>query len=57
MTFADLQADYDPARGLILTLPVNVFDPDNGQFPQRSLTVVINQASGEIQPSLGAFRP
>ena len=56
MDFAKLQADYDPTNGLILQVPVNVFDPNLSTFPERFLTVEINQTNGDIQPSLAVAR-
>lgn len=56
MDFAELQSDYDPAQGLILQVPVSVFDPDVATFPRRFLTIVINQTSGAILPSLAVTR-
>ncbi|WP_425098086.1 hypothetical protein [Tropicibacter sp. S64] len=47
MTFDALQADYDPAQGLIFTLPVSL--PGGGdQFVDTALRIVLNQATGQI---------
>jgi hypothetical protein len=42
-------ASYDPARGLTVTLPVSLYDPDTAGFVQSTLSVTINQSSGQVQ--------
>ena len=51
INFAERKADYDTARGLTLTLPVQRYplgsdqDPDHGWY---DLDIMINQATGDI---------
>jgi len=52
--FDVMTAGYDPARGLILALPVSIFDTATGLFADRELGLVLNQASGEIIAELRA---
>ena len=47
LDFPALQADYDPAVGLRLLLPVDLPEGDAG-FETRMLLVLVNQSSGEI---------
>ena len=51
--FGALDAGYDPARGLIFTLPVTVYDDATGGVAPDVLTVVLNQATGRIDTRLG----
>ncbi len=44
--FNALEAGYDPARGLIFSAPINQLVA--GDFEPGVLTVVLNQATGEI---------
>ncbi|WP_238366813.1 hypothetical protein [Mesobacterium pallidum] len=50
--FAALTAGYDPAVGLIFTLPVQVYDADTAGFVGRALRVTLNQATGAIGTAL-----
>ena len=52
LSFADLKADYDPARGLILTVPTRIYDPALDFSNAAVLTVVLNQSTGAIDASL-----
>lgn len=53
--FSDRKADYDPARGLVLTMPASTFDPATGGGAPTVLSVTINQSSGEV--TAGATAP
>ena len=48
MDFAALTADYDPAQGLIFTLPVGSYITGEGSDPVYDLQVVPNQATGDV---------
>jgi hypothetical protein len=48
MMFSDLDASYDPAVGLIWTLPVVVLVSDTGDFQTVGLRVTLNQATGDV---------
>lgn len=50
MSFDQLRADYDPATGLTLLVPVNLYAPETGGFDEALLGVTINQATGTITP-------
>ncbi|GFE66403.1 hypothetical protein [Litoreibacter roseus] len=45
-----VHSDYDPAVGLTVTMPAQTFD--GFEFLDRQLSVVINQATGDITASL-----
>ncbi len=45
-----LGANYDPATGLTLRVPVSRFAPSTGGFDPAILAVTINQAAGTITP-------
>lgn len=47
--FDQLTADYDPARGLIFELPVEVVDEAVGGLVPKWLTLTLNQATGAIE--------
>jgi hypothetical protein len=49
MDLRPAEAAYDPARGLTVALPVSVYDPDSADFFDRTLSVTINQASGQVE--------
>ena len=49
MDLGPAAAAYDPARGLTVALPISTYDPDSASFFDRSLSVTINQASGQIE--------
>jgi hypothetical protein len=42
-------AGYDPARGLTVALPVNLYNADTAFFDAGTLVVTINQSTGEVQ--------
>ncbi|MFV0300337.1 MAG: hypothetical protein ACK5IP_05570 [Paracoccus sp. (in: a-proteobacteria)] len=46
--FAARSASYDPARGLVLRLPVEAFVPETGTGDRVEMTVIINQSSGGV---------
>ena len=48
LDFGAREASYDPARGLVLALPVEGFNPDTGKGDPGELTVTVNQSTGEI---------
>jgi hypothetical protein len=41
-------ADYDPARGLSINLPVGLYNQDTANFDDVTLRVTINQATGDV---------
>ena len=47
-----LTADYDPAQGLILTLPVGRWVPDADAFLNETLHVTLNQSTGAVDTTL-----
>lgn len=48
MDFSGLQADYDPAQGLIFTLPVQFYQYGPEDLAWRTIRIVLNQATGQI---------
>jgi hypothetical protein len=52
MNIGPATAAYDPARGLTVALPVGVYNADTAGFDQGTLSVTINQASGQVQAAL-----
>lgn len=48
LSLAGMDATYDPAMGLIFTIPAQVYDQDKGWFYDDWLTVIVNQASGRV---------
>ncbi len=54
VSFAQLTAGYDPARGLMFEVPVQVYDSDAADFAPRWLNFTLNQASGLIDAWLHA---
>ena len=52
--FPGREARYDAARGLVLAMPVEGFNPDKGAGDQGELTVTINQSSGEVTAEVSA---
>ena len=46
----NIDASYDPARGLTVRTPVEVFAPATGGIDPAILAVTINQATGVISP-------
>jgi hypothetical protein len=49
MDLGPATAAYDPARGLTVTLPVSLYDPDTADFVRGALSVTINQSTGQVQ--------
>lgn len=50
MDIGPATASYDPARGLTVSLPVSVYDPDAAEFyTVKRLSVTINQSTGQVQ--------
>lgn len=47
-----VSARYDPSVGLVIDLPVQLFDPQAAGFRDARLGVRINQAAGVIDPVL-----
>ena len=46
--FSELEARYDPAIGLVFTVPARIVLPETGfQNPTR-LTITVNQATGDV---------
>jgi hypothetical protein len=43
-----LAAAYDPARGLVWSLPAQLFDPATGGFAPATLIVTLNQSTGAV---------
>lgn len=48
LDFAKRQARYDPARGLILTLPAQHYRPEDPEAGWYTLTLTVNQQTGKI---------
>ena len=48
MDFAKLEAGYDPARGLVFTLPAMIYLPEKGFANSALLKITLNQSSGAI---------
>lgn len=48
LDFARRQVEYDPARGLVVRMPVSALNPDTGEPDRGELTVEINQSTGQI---------
>lgn len=46
--FAAHKAEYDPARGLVLTMPVASYDAETGGGDPAEMTLTINQSTGEV---------
>ena len=51
LMFAQLEAGYDPERGLIFSLPGMIYLPEKTFSNSTLLTVVLNQSTGEITVS------
>lgn len=47
--FQSLEANYDPAIGLIFHVPVSIYDGTNGEFTSTWLVFTLNQATGLIE--------
>ncbi|WBU56774.1 hypothetical protein [Paracoccus sediminicola] len=52
--FAGRSADYDPARGLVLDIPVETFRPETGMGAPATLNVTINQSTGDVTAEVTA---
>jgi hypothetical protein len=52
LSLEGMEARYDPARGLVFSVPVRVMRED-GTFRDTVLTVSVNQATGAVAASLG----
>lgn len=52
VNFSELQAQYDPAKGLQFTLPVTYYDGSTAGFVARTLNMTLNQATGDIGTDL-----
>lgn len=53
LTLSGIGSSYDPATGLTLTMDTQAYDPDTASSAEpRTLTVTINQATGEITANL-----
>lgn len=48
MHFQALEAGYDPAIGLIFTLPAQIYLPDSGFSNSTLLTITLNQSTGVV---------
>lgn len=48
MDFDAIRADYDPARGLGVVVPVGVYNPTTAGFDETLLSVTINQSTGSL---------
>ena len=48
MDFGAMTADYDPAQGLIFTLPVGSYITGEDSDPVYDLQIVLNQATGDV---------
>ena len=46
--FQDLEAAYDPARGLIFTVPAMIYLPEERFVNGTLLTITLNQSTGDI---------
>lgn len=52
MNLEPAEASYDPARGLTVTLPISVYNADTAGFDDGTLSVTINQASGQVEAAV-----
>ncbi|WP_375279256.1 hypothetical protein [Pseudooctadecabacter sp.] len=48
MLFDDLTSEYDPARGLIFTIPAIIYLPEQSFQNSALLTITVNQATGDV---------
>ena len=53
LDFAARQVEYDPARGLVVRMPVAVPNPDTGEPDRGELTIEIDQSTGGITAEVG----
>lgn len=51
LTLDDMTSDYDPAIGLTFTLKAGAYNPETGGTLPQTLTITLNQATGEITAS------
>ena len=51
MFFEDLEASYDPAKGLTLTVPAIIYLPEQSFQNSALVSVTINQSTGEATAS------
>lgn len=51
LTLDDMTSAYDPAIGLTFELTAGAYDPETGGTIPQTLTVTLNQATGEITAS------
>lgn len=49
--FAALEADYDPARGLVLTVPAIIYLPEQSFQNSALVKIEVNQATGQVAVS------
>jgi hypothetical protein len=49
--FSALESDYDPARGLVFRVPAIIYMPDQSFQNSAFLTIVVNQATGDVNVS------
>lgn len=52
MNFAERGTAYDPARGLLIDMPVEISDPSTDVLVARQLTVAIRQDTGAVAGEL-----
>lgn len=50
--FGDIDAGYDPATGLMVSLPVQIYLPEEDFAGAALLRFTLNQTTGEITPRL-----
>ncbi len=48
LDLSKIEASYDPARGLLFTLPAGNYNPDTGGSIWHPLSITLNQATGKI---------
>jgi hypothetical protein len=46
--FSELEAGYDPAQGLLLTVPAVIYLPEQSFQNSTALTIAVNQSSGDV---------
>ena len=51
IAFSELEADYDPATGLIFNVPAIIYLPEQSFQNSALLTIAVNQSSGEVSVS------
>lgn len=52
LTIAKAEAQYDPAKGLTVTVPATRWLPDTDTYTDAKLSVTLNQATGAIAAQL-----